>query len=99
MHAFLCEVVLALMNDGLAMAASIPMIATTIMISTKVNPYLPLFMLSLLQLFRLSPEGFLSGGALFARSSQKRVRFRGLSTPIGWIYYSVYGVKCYTQTK
>ena len=37
MHAFFCENSRALMKFGIAMAASKPMIATTIMISTRVN--------------------------------------------------------------
>src|SRR5687767_5626790 len=37
MHAFFCEASRALMKLGMAIAASRPMIATTIMISTNVN--------------------------------------------------------------
>ncbi len=37
MHAFFCEASRALMKLGMAIAASKPMIATTIMISTNVN--------------------------------------------------------------
>jgi hypothetical protein len=36
------------MNEGIAIAASRPMIATTIMISTNVNPDLPRFIVFLL---------------------------------------------------
>src|SRR5581483_5632311 len=38
MQAFICEVVRARTKLGIAMAASRPMMATTIMISTSVNP-------------------------------------------------------------
>src|SRR5580658_9647380 len=38
MQAFCCEVVRAFTKLGIAMAASKPMMATTIMISTSVNP-------------------------------------------------------------
>ena len=38
MQAFCCEVVRALMKLGMAIAASRPMMATTIMISTRVKP-------------------------------------------------------------
>src|SRR5260370_10372157 len=38
MHALACEVVRALMKLGIAIAASKPMMATTIMISTSVKP-------------------------------------------------------------
>src|SRR5262249_16434520 len=40
MQAFFCAVVLALMKLGIAIAAKRPIIATTIMISTNVNPLL-----------------------------------------------------------
>src|SRR3954470_745340 len=40
MHAFVCEVVRARTKLGIAMAARRPMIATTIMISTRVKPHL-----------------------------------------------------------
>jgi ABC-type Zn2+ transport system substrate-binding protein/surface adhesin len=38
MQAFCCDVVLAFMNEGMAMAANNPIMATTIMISTSVKP-------------------------------------------------------------
>jgi hypothetical protein len=38
MQAFCCDVLRAFTNDGIAIAASKPMIATTIMISTNVKP-------------------------------------------------------------
>src|SRR5581483_11154630 len=40
MQALVCEVVRALTKLGIAMAANRPMMATTIMISTRVNPCL-----------------------------------------------------------
>ena len=44
MQTFFCDVVRALMKFGIAIAASNPMMATTIMISTSVNPdFLVLF--------------------------------------------------------
>jgi hypothetical protein len=48
MHAFVWDFVRALMNEGTAMAASNPMIATTIMISTNVKPDLLLFFIFIL---------------------------------------------------
>src|SRR5204863_4500838 len=41
MHAFICEVVRALMKLGIAIAAKRPIMATTIIISTNVKPDLP----------------------------------------------------------
>src|SRR5882762_37053 len=40
MQAFICEVVRALMKLGIAIAANRPIMATTIMISTRVKPLL-----------------------------------------------------------
>src|SRR5258708_33873677 len=55
MQAVVCEVVRARMKFGIAMAASRPMIATTIMISTSVKPALRdvfIFILTLLHYAR-----------------------------------------------
>src|SRR6266478_6612385 len=54
MQAFCCEVVRALMKLGMAIAANSPIMATTIMISTNVNPDLRddlIFILSFLPFF------------------------------------------------
>src|SRR6267378_4059373 len=54
MHAFCWEVVRALMKLGMAIAANSPIMATTIMISTNVNPDLRddlIFILSFLPFF------------------------------------------------
>src|SRR6266852_470507 len=59
MHALACEVVRALMKLGIAIAASKPMMATTIMISTSVKPDLRIvlaFILAFLPFFMLRRE-------------------------------------------
>ena len=51
MHAFFWEVVRARTKLGIAIAASNPMIATTIMISTRVKPALLDLLILILALF------------------------------------------------
>ena len=51
MQAFCCEVVRALTKLGIAIAASNPIMATTIMISTSVNPALRLFFVCIMFTF------------------------------------------------
>ena len=48
MHAFVCDFVRAFTNDGIAIAANRPIIATTIMISTSVKPDFLLFCMTAL---------------------------------------------------
>jgi hypothetical protein len=49
------DLVRAFMNDGTAMAASKAMMATTIMISTNVNPFFSFFMSYFLFILYLQP--------------------------------------------
>jgi hypothetical protein len=51
MHALAWDVARALMKLGIAMAANKPMMATTIMISTKVKPALRTFLIVFILLF------------------------------------------------
>jgi hypothetical protein len=51
MHAVCCEVERALRKLGIAMAANRPIMATTIMISTSVNPVLQELFIFILLLF------------------------------------------------
>ena len=51
MQAFFCDVVRARTKLGMAIAASRPMIATTIMISTRVNPCVRLRLICILYMY------------------------------------------------
>src|SRR5580658_1829050 len=74
MQAFCCEVVRALTKLGMAMAASNPMMATTIMISTSVNPALLLFFFCIIIYFFL----FLFSGVNTAKGGLIIIHFCSL---------------------
>src|SRR2546428_14191196 len=67
MQEFFCAVVLALMKLGIAMAANRPIMATTIMISTRVNPPLRVVFLFILNFSFYYGVNTATGGLVLLR--------------------------------